>query len=50
MRLSSFAVIIAALAEAAFAAQLLICSDSTTADYALNDTLQGYASRVLLSG
>lgn len=48
MRLSSFVVFTAALAEAASAAQLLICSDSTTANYALNDTLQGYVSRVLL--
>jgi hypothetical protein len=38
----SFTLILAAIAEAASAAQLLICSDSTTANYALNDTLQGY--------
>lgn len=44
MRLSSFALTFAATAKAASAAQLLICSDSTTANYALNDTLQGYGS------
>ncbi|KAM0708438.1 hypothetical protein Q7P35_005090 [Cladosporium inversicolor] len=42
MRLSSFALTFAATAKAASAAQLLICSDSTTANYALNDTLQGW--------
>jgi hypothetical protein len=44
MQLISFALTIAAIAEAASAAQLLICSDSTTANYALSDPLQGYAS------
>lgn len=48
MQLLSIALTIAALAEAASAAQLLICSDSTTANYALNDTLQGYIFLLLI--
>jgi len=41
MQLASDALTFAALAKFSSAAQLLICSDSTTANYALNDTLQG---------
>jgi hypothetical protein len=50
MQLISFALTIAAIAEAASAAQLLICSDSTTANYALSDPLQGYVSPSTFSG
>lgn len=50
MRLTSLALTFAAIAEVASAAQLLICSDSTTANYALNDTLQGYALPLLFRG
>lgn len=41
MKFHSIAFTLAAAAEAVSAAQLLICSDSTTANYALDDTLQG---------
>lgn len=41
MKFQSFALTLAAAVEAVSAAQLLICSDSTTANYALDDTLQG---------
>lgn len=42
MKLQNLVLALAAAVEAASAAQLLICSDSTTANYALDDALQGY--------
>ena len=42
MQFISFTLTLAAIAEVASAAQLLICSDSTTANYALDNPLQGY--------
>lgn len=42
MKLQTLILALGAAVEAASAAQLLICSDSTTANYALDDALQGY--------
>lgn len=42
MKLQNLVLALGAAVEAASAAQLLICSDSTTANYALDDALQGY--------
>lgn len=50
MQFVCFTLTLAAIAEVASAAQLLICSDSTTANYALNDTLQGYCDSRSLRG
>jgi hypothetical protein len=42
MQFISYTLTLAAIAELASATQLLICSDSTTANYALDNALQGY--------
>lgn len=42
MNFQNLVLALAAAVETASATQLLICSDSTTANYALDDALQGY--------